>query len=581
MSERQPPRPDDTRDPKMRQQGAPMPGDQQLEDPAMRTLRDGAGAIKERQPGGLFLLFIVEMWERFSYYGMRALLVLFMTAQVIKGEDGMLGEGLGWSRENAGVLVAWYTSMVYLTGIFGGYLADKLIGTHRSMLTGGTIIALGHIVLAGMGFTEPGSGPTIAIFISGLALIVIGTGFFKPCVSVMVGQLYRQGDRRRDAGFTIFYMGINVGALLGALACGFLGEKVGWHWGFGAAAVGMIAGMIVYVIGRPKLLKGIGLPPAKEDRPPASKTLTRLALMIGATALLIGIGQALANPGSTFAGGGIVLPNFPSWMLQAYGISVVLGALALIVGFVASQKPGDKGPTAAIFIISTFVIFFWFAFEQAVTSLNLFALHRTDRGVSEGVAKVIGESQFPASWYQSVNSSFILIFAPILAVLWAWMGRRRIEPSTPVKMGFGLILLGLGFVVMVFIAQKTDGGQFLADGSELIRKVGPYWLILVYFLHTIGELFLSPIGLSLVTKLAPLKWVSLLMGVWFLAPAIAQFIGGMTFSQIEKIEKGELFRPIIGGQADFYLIFVITSCGAGLVMLMISPILKKLMHGRA
>lgn len=551
-----------------------MPGDQQLEDPAMRTLRDGAGAIKERQPGGLFLLFIVEMWERFSYYGMRALLVLFMTAQVIKGEDGMLGEGLGWSRANAGVLVAWYTSMVYLTGIFGGYLADKLIGTHRSMLTGGTIIALGHIVLAGMGFTEPGSGPTIAIFISGLALIVIGTGFFKPCVSVMVGQLYRQGDRRRDAGFTIFYMGINVGALLGALACGYLGEKVGWHYGFGAAAVGMIAGMIVYVIGRPKLLKGIGLPPAKEERPPASKTLTRLALMIGATALLIGIGQALSSPGKFVMG--YQLPMFPDWAAGAYGVTVVLGAIALIIGFVASQKPGDKGPTAAIFIISTFVIFFWFAFEQAVTSLNLFALHRTER-VLPGM-----QNEFPASWYQSVNSSFILIFAPILAILWAWMGRRRIEPSTPVKMGLGLILLGLGFVVMVFIAQKTDGGKFLAEGSELIRKVGPYWLILVYFLHTIGELFLSPIGLSLVTKLAPVKWVSLLMGVWFLSPAIAQFIGGMTFSQIEKIEKGELsFLPIIGGQADFYLIFVITSCGAGLVMLMISPILKKLMHGRA
>lgn len=570
MSERQPPRPEDPRDPKLRQQAEPMPEDQQLEEPAMRTLAGGPTApLKERQPAGLFLLFIVEMWERFSYYGMRALLVLFMTAQVIKGEEGVLGEGLGWSRENAGVLVAWYTSMVYLTGIFGGYLADKLIGTHRSMLTGGIIISLGHIVLAGMGFTEPGSPATVAIFISGLALIVIGTGFFKPCVSVMVGQLYRQGDRRRDAGFTIFYMGINVGALLGALACGFLGEKVGWHWGFGAAAVGMI----VYMIGRPKLLKGIGLPPAKEERPPANKTLTRLGLMIGATVLLIGIGQALANPGEDVLG--VTLPNFPSWALQAYGVTVVLGALALIVGFVLSQKPGDKGPTAAIFIISTFVIFFWFAFEQAVTSLNLFALHRTDR-VLPGM-----QNQFPASWYQSVNSSFILIFAPILAVLWAWMGRRRIEPSTPVKMGFGLILLGLGFVVMVFIAQKTDGGKFLEEGSNLISKVGPYWLILVYFLHTIGELFLSPIGLSLVTKLAPIKWVSLLMGVWFLAPAIAQFIGGMTFSQIEKIEKGELFTPIIGGQADFYLIFVITSCGAGLVMLMISPILKKLMHGRA
>ncbi len=576
MSERQPPPPNDGRDPEMRQQSEPMPGDQQLEGPAMRSLAEGPGGpLKERQPGGLFLLFIVEMWERFSYYGMRALLVLFMTAQIVKGEDGVLGEGLGWDREQAGVLIAWYTSMVYLTGIFGGYLADKLIGTHRSMLTGGIIISIGHIVLAGMGITEPGSAATIAIFISGLALIVIGTGFFKPCVSVMVGQLYRTGDRRRDSGFTIFYMGINVGALLGALGCGYLGEKVGWHWGFGAAAVGMIAGMIVYSIGRPKLLKGIGLPPAKTERPPASKTLSRLAMMIGATALLIGIGQMLSSPGAVVPGISVTLPDFPSWAAQAYGITIVLAVIALIIFFIASQKPGEKGPVAAIFIISTFVIFFWFAFEQAVTSLNLFALHRTDR-VLPGM-----ENQFPATWYQSVNSSFILIFAPILAVLWAWMGRRRIEPSTPVKMGLGLILLGLGFVVMVFVAHKSDGGKFLEEGSDLIMKIGPYWLILVYLLHTIGELCLSPIGLSLVTKLAPVKWVSLLMGVWFLAPAIAQFIGGMTFSKIELIEKGELFKPIIGGQADFFLIFVITSCGAGVVMLAISPILKKLMHGKA
>ncbi|MBX3351314.1 MAG: oligopeptide:H+ symporter [Phycisphaeraceae bacterium] len=553
---------------------APLPGDMQHIRPTMETLKGGPGApIKERQPAGLFLLFVVEMWERFSYYGMRALLVLFMTSQVMKGEDGVLGEGLGWSRENAGVLVAWYTSMVYLTGIFGGYLADKLIGTHRSMLTGGTIIAIGHIVLSGMGFTEPGSPATVAIFITGLALIVIGTGFFKPCVSVMVGQLYRQGDSRRDAGFTIFYMGINVGALLGALACGYLGEKVGWHWGFGAAAVGMIAGMVVYVIWRPRLLSGIGLPPAKHERPPASKTLTRLALMIGATALLIGIAQMLSSPGKFVFG--VKLPMFPDWAAPAYGITIVVGAILGIILFILSQKPGEKGPVAAIFIISTFVICFWLAFEQAATSLNLFALHRTDR-VLPGM-----ENQFPASWYQSVNSAFILIFAPVLAILWAWMGRRRIEPSTPVKMGLGLILLGLGFVVMVFVAQKTDGGRFLAEGANLIRKVGPYWLILVYFLHTIGELFLSPIGLSLVTKLAPVKWMSLLMGVWFLSPAIAQFIGGMTFSKIEKIEKGELFNPIIGGQADFYLIFVITSLGAGVIMLGISPVLKKLMHGRA
>jgi POT family proton-dependent oligopeptide transporter len=569
MSERHPPRPnDDPRIPSEGQQAIPMPGDQQLEDPAMRTLGEGAGPIKERQPAGLFLLFIVEMWERFSYYGMRALLILFMTAAIADG-------GFGWNERQSGPIYAWYTSLVYLLPVFGGLLADKLLGTHRSMVIGGLLIMVGHIALAAMDIFGTTSPAAKIPFFLGLGLIILGTGFFKPCVSVMVGQLYREGDRRRDSGFTIFYMGINVGAFLGALACGWLAAKYGWAYGFGAAAVGMALGLIVYFIWRPKYLKGVGLPPA--DPEPVGPVLAKLGALIGAFVLFGGLYLVLNNPGGNVLG--VPIPEFPRMIGHIYTASLALGVIGSIVMFVRMQDKPDRGPMAALFIVSFFVVFFWLAFEQAGTSMNLFAENRTDRSVSEGIAKVIGTEEFPAAWYQSVNSFYIIVFAPIMAFLWAWLRRRRMEPNTAVKMGFGLLLLGFGFVFMV-AAYYSDGGEFLR-GADLLTRVAPYWLLGAYFLHTIGELCLSPIGLSLVTKLSARKWVSLMMGVWFLAPSVAQLIGGYMFAFTESIERGEAFQPIIGGQADFFLIFVITSCGAGLVMLAISPILKRLMHGRA
>jgi len=666
--------------------GQPHP-DTEFEDSAIREFeREGpTGPIKTSHPPGLFLLFITEMWERFSYYGMRALLVLFMTSSVAQ-------HGFGWGNDKAGELYAWYTSLVYLTPVFGGMLADKLIGTHRSMLIGGTIIMLGHFALALMGFFEPTSGAIKVPFFVGLALIILGTGFFKPCVSVMVGQLYEKGDSRRDAGFTIFYMGINVGALIGALACGWLGEKIGWHWGFGAAGVGMFLGLGAYLFGRPRLLKGIGLPPANPE--PVGPLLRKMGMLIGGVVVVGGLFVFLKGVNPTIA--------------NVYLLGVIAGLIGLVVWFVRIQAPEDRGPMAALFIISFFVIFFWFAFEQAGSSMNIFARDRTDRVIEqgnadgqltsgvfslddwsgdastlgvllsgagapaelEGVAPEAGalppehdpelltkppgegtirfvqkdgdqfevaldatdtladferriESQtggeidvsldsetrtikltdlseganelritdvrgtvardlgiltareFPASWYQSINPAYILIFAPVFAWLWVFLARRRLEPSTPVKMGIGLVLLGLGFVLLVLPAYWADGGRYVTDPS-MVNQVAPYWLVGAYLLHTWGELCLSPIGLSLVTKLAAKQWVSLMMGVWFMAPAIAQFIGGYTFSYIDKIESGQLFAPILGGQADFWLIFVITSVGAGVILLAITPIMKRL-----
>ncbi|RMD64481.1 MAG: MFS transporter [Planctomycetota bacterium] len=680
--------------------------DVQLEERAVETLeRRGAGdALLAGHPPGLFLLFVTEMWERFSYYGMRGLLTLFLIAEVAGTGIGGEGGGFGFTREQAGKVYGWYTSLVYLTPIFGGMLADKLIGTHRSMVIGGVIIAMGHGCLALIDLVGgSGGGATVtiaqqAVFYLGLGLIILGTGFFKPCVSVMVGQLYREGDPRRDAGFTIFYMGINVGAFLGGLLCAWLANRFGWWAGFGAAGVGMVLGLVAYFLGRPALLQGIGLPP--QDHEGALKVVLKvLGSMAALGAVVAGylLAKRLGYGGWYLAGG--------------------LGAgLAGIVWFVSIQEKHERGPTTALFIIAFFVIFFWYAFEQAGSSLNVFAQQRTDRsyerldadgviqskdlgekwkgmeqttfhslrppiGLSEsahgaeggddvaakflsnpynvgkgdihvvqrdgdefvfnvepettvaqlaammarrtdgeltlqendkhngvtltdasegpkgllvedarGAAardlRILSAKEFPAAWYQSLNPFYILVFAPVFAFLWGFLRTRRLEPHTAVKMGYGLVLLGLGFVFMVIAARFSDHGRFIPpgavetpDGQVQLSLVGPYWLALTYLLHTWGELCLSPIGLSLTTKLAPRKWVSFMMGVWFLAPSIAQLVGGYTFAYIEPIERGEAFDPIFGGQADFFFVFVVTSIGAGLVMLLISPVLKRLMKG--
>jgi POT family proton-dependent oligopeptide transporter len=449
-------------------------------------VRDGERTAEVKQPPGLFLLFGVEMWERFSFYGMKAILVLFVA-------DAHRG-GLGWSKGDADRLFGWYGFLVYGLNVVGGYLADRFIGTHRSMVIGAIVIACGHFCLA---------IPTHAAFFMGLGLVVVGTGFFKPNVSTMVGQLYHERDPRRDGGFTIFYMGVNVGALIGPLVCGYLGEspRWGWHYAFSAAGFGMLLGLGLYLRLKSRYLPGVGMRPHRGLDPGAR-------------------GSAPAAP----------LTREQRRCLIALGVLIV------------------------------FSIPFWMAFEQTGSSMNFFAAERVDR--------TLFGHQFPASWLQSVNSAILLLSAPVFAAMWTALARRGREPSTPVKMAAAMMLLALGFVFMVVGAHRSDAGAL----------VSPLWLVAAYACHTFGELWLSPIGLSTVTKLAPLKFASLFMGLWFLATGVAEFLAGHMAALTEKAERGELFH-VFGGQADFFLIFVVTSVAAGLALFALTPLLKRLTRG--
>ncbi len=486
----------------------------------------------EGHPRGLWVLFITEMWERFSYYGMRALLVLYLVTETT-GDN----PGLGWTEEEAGKLYGVYTASVYLTPVVGGWLADKLLGTHRSMVIGGWIIAAGHFTLA---FTEVfGKGDSATgIFVLGLLLIILGTGFFKPCVSVMVGQLYSEADPRRDSGFTIFYMGINVGAFLSGVIAGTLGEKVGWHWGFGSAGVGMVLGLFVYQVLRPRYLQGIGLSPKEaaeyhKDNEPQELACANCKLVLGELPEGVPCPDCGSNERAMFEARELI--DRPLSRVNWHRIGVIL-------------------------ILAVFVIFFWAAFEQAGSSMNVFAMENTDR-------HLFG-MEFPATWYQSVNPAVIVIFAPIFAWLWTWLDKRHLQPRTPTKFGLGLILLGLGFGFMVI------AGLEVADGS----LAGPYWLLLAYTFHTWGELCLSPVGLSMVTKLAPVKVRAAMMGLWFGSNAISNLVAGLLFAYSARIEAGEVFSWL-GGKADFYLVLMIAPIVAGIIVLALSPMLKKMMHG--
>ncbi|MBX3406491.1 MAG: peptide MFS transporter [Phycisphaeraceae bacterium] len=597
--------------------------DADFEAPAIKTLGGGPlEPVRQGHPGGLYLLFVTEMWERFSFYGMRAFLMLFMTAAVVNG-------GLGWDEQKAASLYGWYTALVYLTPIIGGYMADKLLGTHYSMVLGGAIIAAGHFTLA---------LETIPSFYVGLLLIVVGTGFFKPCVSVMVSQLYPAKDKRRDAAFTIFYMGINLGAFLGPIVCGGLrigrkqGEVFGWSWAFAAAGVGMVLGLLAYMIGRPFLLKGIGLPEHKRSEAPG-QTLSED--VVCATC-----GQPLAGRPA-----GSECPKC--------GTSTAAAP--------PRRRPlnrEEKHGIAVIFIMAFFVIFFWTAFEQAGSSMNLFAENRTDRSLSSGTAhllhdwatqdgapaptwlialggmvllgawmfcerswrrtprvphpllaavpRIVGlagggtlltlailkatgflkeafipdnflqEAEYPAEWFQSVNPFCILVFAPIFAAAWLRLGRAGREPSTPVKFALGLILLGLGFLFMVFAGRASDAGA-----SPVL--VSGWYLTAAYSIHTLGELCLSPVGLSMVNKLAPVRFVSLLMGVWFLANFAANKIAGTLAGYNDAIAAKQLSLGGIDltGQSLFYALFTVVPIVAGIVVLLLAPALSRLMHGRA
>jgi POT family proton-dependent oligopeptide transporter len=433
--------------------------------------RDTSGWFSH--PRGLSTLFFTEMWERFSFYGLKALLILFMTATVADG-------GLGFSAERGGAILGWYGFGVYGSAIFGGWVADRLWGQYRSVLVGGMIIALGHFSMA---------IPTIATFYVGLCLIMIGTGLLKPNASTMVGALYDPGDARRDAGFSIFYVGINVGAFAAPLIVGTLGQEVNWHAGFACAGVGMVLGLIQYVVGKPRLL-------------PALQRL--------------GQTERHAAPLAE-----------PWWRFTRE----------------------EWGRVAAIAILFVFSSVFWGAFEQASSSLNLFADRLTDN-------RLFGFS-FPSTWYQSLNSMFMILgLAPLIGWIWVRMGDR--QPSSPVKFALGLLFVGLGFALIIPAAQIAQQGV----------KVSPWWLIGLYFVHTIGELCLSPVGLSIVTKLAPARIVGFMMGWWFLSIAVGNKLAGMAGGLFETLPLPKLFGAVAA------VAFV-----AALLLLAITPWLRKLMGG--
>jgi len=468
-------------------------------------------------PAGLGLLFAVEMWERFSYYGMRALLVLYLV------------NALGWADASAYQLYGTYTGLVYLTPMVGGWLADNLLGTRRALVIGGAVIAAGHFALAFEG---------MPMFYTGLALIIIGTGFFKSNVSTMVGQLYADGDPRRDAGFTIFYMGINLGAFLGPLVCAYLAAspRFGWHWGFAAAGVGMVLGLIAYLIWRNTYLPGIGLPPTMDD------LAERRALALSAGS---GVSAWWHGPVGALAGGAFLIATVGwTWMGGAFA-TVIGGTFGIAI---LGSRGEDLKRVLALVIVVFFVIFFWMAFEQAGSSMNIFADRHTDR--------MVGNFEIPTGWFQSVNAFFILLFAPVAATLWQFLQRRGKEPSTALKMAFGLLLLGLGFVFLVIGGRGADAGVL----------VSPWFLVLAYMFHTWGELCLSPVGLSYVTKVAPLRFASLMMGTWFLSNAAANKLGGWLAAQTEHITS----------LATFFSIPVATSIGSAIVLLALVPLLRRL-----
>jgi POT family proton-dependent oligopeptide transporter len=468
-------------------------------------------------PRGLSTLYFSEMWERFSYYGMRAFLILYMGTAVSMG-------GLGLDTATAAVIYGVYTSSVYLANIPGGWLADRVFGQRKAVLYGGILIAAGHYALA---------IPASVTFYVGLLLVVLGTGLLKPNISVIVGQLYSQEDVRRDAAFSLFYQGINLGAFLGPIITGFLVQSAwfratitgwgmdpnsAWHWGFGAAGVGMTLGLIQYVLGW-KYLGTAGL------RPPTASSPEEFARAKRQATTYIGIGALVFILLGTAIGMGAVevTRERVTTVFSILLITVTVG----IFGSLFARKDWTPVERRRLYMIGVYFVaasLFWGVFEQAGSTLNLFALERTNN-VAFGRA-------FPSTWWQSVNAVLIFIFAPVFALVWVKLGKR--QASTPTKFAIGLVGVGLGFLYLV------PGAQMTLDGT----RVGVSWLFMVYLIHTLAELFLSPVGLSAMTKLAPRPIVSLVMGIWFLGAAVGNFLAGQAASFYEELPMPTLLTAV-------------------------------------
>ena len=452
-------------------------------------------------PRGLSTLFFTEMWERFSFYGIRPLLVLFMTAALADG-------GFGFERTQASAIVGIYAASVYLASLPGGWIADRWLGLRRAIWYGGILIALGHLSIA------LSSVFAHRAFFLGLIFIVMGTGLLKPNISAIVGDLYPEGGSRRDAGFSIFYMGINVGALIAPIITGLLGERVGWHYGFGAAGVGMVLGLITYRLRARDTLGPLGTAPSvgPEEQRRVRNIVIAAAGIIALVVLMAMMGVFTISPVAI----GTRMRDIMLGMAVLYFIYLF---------FFAGLNTGEKKRVAVIVVLFVFATIFWSAFEQAPTSLNLFARDFTDR--------VIFGWEVPTLWLQSVNSLFVILLAPVFAAVWVALGRRGRDLSSPGKFAFGLFFAGLGFLIMVLAANNViSGGQAV--------RVSMLWLSVSYFLQTIGELALSPVGLSSMTKLAPRKFVGQMMGVWFMAAALGNLIAGLVGGHVNPENLQEM-----------------------------------------
>ena len=553
---------------------------------------DSAGTFLGH-PKGLFVLFFAEMWERFSYYGMRALLIFYLTKHWL------------FSDGESGVIYGAYTALVYITPVLGGYLADKWLGQRKAVLYGAILLTFGHFM---MGFEGDGgqNAADLNIFWLALAFIIVGSGFLKANISVIVGQLYPRTDVRRDGAYTIFYMGINLGAALGSLLCGYLGETYGWAYGFGAAGFGMLLGLIVFVVFKPLLL-GRGEPedPAKLAAPVFGIKLEWLLYLVGLVAVgicwwlvqnqavvgtLLGIGGTIlvlhvlgvatfkfvygsyaASPKvplALFALGGLLaiaafLGMFLERLPETTARNVALAGFGLSILIVIWQSFGKTSHDrdrifAAMFLIMGSILF-WALFEQAGSSLNLFTDRHVDRNILGWETK--------ASMFQSINAIYIVLLAPLFAGLWTWLGRRNLEPSTPMKFGFAMLQLGLGFLVLKWGAE--------AVGMENATPV--IFIFLIYLLHTTGELCLSPVGLSAMNRLAPAHMASLIMGTWFFASATGNFVAGLIAAATgsEKASGEGAGKALV---LDVYQTIGLWAIGVGIAVVVVSPLIKKLMH---
>lgn len=484
-------------------------------------------------PMGLYILFFTEMWERFSYYGMRAILVLYLVSATTGGNAG-----LGWTQGEALALYGWYTMLVYIVSIPGGIIADKLLGQKKTVLWGGVILVAGHTILA---------VEEMWAFYTGLGLIIAGVGMLKPNISTMVGGLYKPGDIRRDKGFTIFYIGINLGAFLSSLIVGYVGEQIGWHYGFGLAGIAMALGLLVYLWGQ-KYLVNVGNLLSKAERDEGASLsglfsdLFQSPLQLVVTAVLMIVS--------------IYVLVFESW---AYGLlfiflTLVTAMMLMVYKDLTTQVMKDRYVVMLLSFI--LVIVFWGAFEQAGGLMNIYALDKTDRALPFSLPGIGNE--VPASWFQSLNALFIIAFGVLVANFWAKRKLKSKEASSIFKMAVGVIIMGLGFVFMAAAAV-----QFEANGSSAM-----YWLVLAYLFHTIGELSSSPVALSFITKLAPIKYASLMMGVYFAATGLGNKVAGIL---------GE-FASEAGDLAIFSGITIFTVTFAVIVLIMLKP-LKRLTHG--